>query len=463
MAVAELDAKIISRSAGRSAVAAAAYRAGDKLADERYGRVQDYSRRHGVLHSEIMAPEDTPAWMLDRAALWNGVEAAEKRKDSQLARDVLLILPHELTDEGRLSAVRGFIQEQFVDAGMIADFAMHAPHPGGDARNYHCHVMLTMRELAGDGFGQKNRAWNDDELLKQWRAEFQRHVNVELERQGIDARVDLRSLEARGIDREPEPKQGPIATEMERNGRESHAGKDRRDTKARNAERDELHKTVQEAEAEIIDLEAERRARQGDPVPGSAEELRRLQIIERARAAEDQERRREAFEAEWKRKQADEARQLAERQRQRAQEEEEMARRRADHAPGDDAGMFDRLTWQFNKAWGRVLDKIDPARVREREEKARAQAEERQKARAVREDREREKLAERQKEVQRQASRELREREKAEKRALIEAQEIQYGLALEREEAARGRDKTQDHGPEIDRGRDRDDDDDIDF
>ena len=462
MAVANLVAKIISRSDGKSAVAAAAYRAGDKIADERYGRIQDYSRRHGVLHSEIMAPDETPAWMLDRAALWNGVEAAERRKDSQLARDVLLILPHEVTDEARLSLVRGFIKEHFVDEGMIADFAMHAPHPEGDDRNYHCHVMLTMRDIVGESFGQKNREWNDGELLKEWRMEFMRHVNAELDRQGIEARVDLRSLEAQGIDREPEPKQGPIATEMERNGRESHAGNDRRATKARNDERDQLHQIEKEAQAEIIDLEAERRQRQGSPAPGSAEELRRLQIIEREMAAKDQERRREAFEAEWRRQQRDEARQLAERQQQRAREEEEMARRRLDHAPSDSAGMVDRLSWQFNRAWGRFLDTLDPNRVREREERERQQAEERKKAREIREAREREILKEKQKETEKQARRELREREKVEKRALIEAQEHQYGLAQERDDIERDRSKAKDRGPEKDRGRERDDDD-IDF
>lgn len=458
-----MDVKIVARSAGHSAVAAAAYRAGERLLDDRHGRVQDYSRRGGVLHNEILAPDDTPAWMLDRAELWNGVEAVERRKDSQLARNVLLILPHELSDEGRLSLVRGYVQEQFVDAGMIADFAMHAPHDEGDDRNYHAHVLLTMRDIVGDGFGPKNRAWNDGELLQQWRDEYEIHVNAALEREGIDARVDLRSLEARGIDREPEPKQGPIATQMEREGRESHAGNDRRATKERNAERDALHEIEAEATAEIFDLEAERRARQGDTAPGSAEELRKLQIIERARHQEDQERRREAFQDEWRRQQKEERQRLAEHQRQRAQDEEEMARRRADHAPADDAGMVERLTWRFNKAWGHVLDTFDPNRVKMREEGERAAAEKRAEDRAGREDRERQKLAEKHKEAEREARRQLRERERVEKRALIQAQEQQYEAALERDEAVRGRGKEKDRGPEIDQGRDRDDDDDMGF
>lgn len=461
MAIAEMDAKIISRSTGRSAVAAAAYRSGTRLPDERYGRVQDYSQRHGVLHSEIMAPADTPKWMLDRAELWNGVEAAEKRKDSQLARDVLLILPHELTDEGRLSAVRAFVQEQFVDEGMIADIAMHAPHPGGDDRNYHCHVMLTMRELTGEGFGPKNRAWNDDALVPLWRQQFERHVNAELEREGIEERVDLRSLEARGIDREPEPKQGPIATQMEREGRESHAGNDRRATKELNAERDALHEIEAQASAEIFDLEAERRSRQGEGAPSNLDVLRQMQAYELKAQEADQSRRREAFIAEWKRSQAEETAKLEARQQQRAEREENLARVRAAQAPDPEAGLFDRLSWRFNQAWSRVLDTLDPSRAEERERKERAEAEARARARAVREQKEREKLAEKQKAAEREKRRELRQREGGERRALLQEQDRQYVAAERREREDLG--QTRDFGPELDRGLGRDDDDDIGF
>ena len=103
--------------------------------------------------------------MRDRAALWNGVEAAEKRKDAQLARDITLALPHELTPAQRLALVRGFIASAFVALGMVADIAIHAPcRRDADARNHHAHILLTMRAIEGDGFGAKVRAWNDTAL-----------------------------------------------------------------------------------------------------------------------------------------------------------------------------------------------------------------------------------------------------------------------------------------------------------
>ncbi|TWB09324.1 MobA/MobL family protein [Nitrospirillum amazonense] len=272
MATYRLEAKIIGRSHGRSATAAAAYRAAVRIDDERTGQSFDYTRKQGVLHSEIMAPAGTPAWMYDRVQLWNAVEKVEKRKDSQLARDILMSLPHELTHEQRVDLVREFVATEFVAQGMIADVAIHAPDRQGDDRNHHCHILLTMRELTGEGFGKKVRAWNDTEQLEQWRADWAEVVNRHLERHGHHARVDHRSLADQGIDREPEPKQGPVATEMERQGRESHAGNDRRAVQARNAERAELDAELMVLSAEIIDLEQQRadRARQ-EPMPVPAQ------------------------------------------------------------------------------------------------------------------------------------------------------------------------------------------------
>jgi hypothetical protein len=257
MAVYRCEAQIIGRSSGRSATAAAAYRSASRIVDERTGLVHDYTRKGGVLLSEIVAPADTPAWMLDRAKLWNGVEAVEKRKDAQLSRELLLNLPHELDDAARRELVLAFVRDEFVRRGMIADVAIHLPHRQGDDRNHHAHVMLTLRSLTGDGFGAKARDWNDKALLEHWREEWANRQNRALEQAGRTERVDHRSLEDQGIDREPEPKQGPVATDMERKGKASNAGDDRRATKARNAERDELHQ-----EAQIIDLELERIARQ---------------------------------------------------------------------------------------------------------------------------------------------------------------------------------------------------------
>jgi ATP-dependent exoDNAse (exonuclease V) alpha subunit len=256
-----LSATVLKRSAGRSATASAAYRAAERVDDERTGQSFDYTRKRGVLHTEIMAPEGTPTWMQDRAQLWNAVEKAEKRKDSQLAREVLLSLPHELTADQRRELVQEFVRSKFVTQGMIADIAIHAPHRRGDDRNFHAHVLLTMRELAGDGFGKKAREWNDTEQLEAWREHWAQTVNRHLEQHGHDARIDHRSLEAQGIDREPEPKQGPIATEMERQGRASHAGDDRRAAQARNEERAAIAAELATVTAEIIDLDAERARR----------------------------------------------------------------------------------------------------------------------------------------------------------------------------------------------------------
>ena len=251
MATYRLEAKVISRAKGRSATASAAYRSGGVIADERTGELYDYSAKRGVLHSEIMAPPNTPAWMLDREELWNAVERVEQRRDAQLARDFLLSLPYELTHEQRVEVTRDFLREEIVSRGMIADFSIHAPDRRSDPRNHHAHVMVTMRDLTAGGFGMKNREWNRTALLEHWRERWGNVVNRHLERHGHEARVDHRSLADQGIDREPEPKQGPVATEMERGGRQSHAGDDRRAVKERNAEREALARAGEEIDREL--------------------------------------------------------------------------------------------------------------------------------------------------------------------------------------------------------------------
>ncbi len=244
MAIYRLSASVVKRSEGRSATAAAAYRAAMAVQDERTGLRFDYTRRRGVVHTEILAPADAPAWMSDRVQLWNAVERVEKRKDAQLAREIQLALPHELTHAQRLDLVRGFAGTEFVGRGMIADISVHAPDTRGDDRNWHAHILLTMRELAGEGFGKKARAWNDTEQLEHWRAAWAAAVNAMLEEHGHAGTVDHRSYIDRGIDREPEPKQGPVATELERQGLASYAGADRQAVQERNARREELVETL---------------------------------------------------------------------------------------------------------------------------------------------------------------------------------------------------------------------------
>lgn len=245
-----LSAQIIKRSEGKSAIASAAYRSASRLYDERTGEAHDYGRKAGVIHCEIITPDNSPEWMHDRAQLWNAVEAAERRNDAQLAREIQLSLPHELDQAQRKTLLLDFVQEQFVNQGMIADVAIHEP-TSGDDRNHHAHVMLTMRELAGDGFGKKNRDWNSPEILTNWREQWAHHQNRGLERHGHQARVDHRSFEAQGVDREPTQHLGPTADDMEKKGKRSRIGDENRERQQRNQLRAQMYAEQFKVQAEI--------------------------------------------------------------------------------------------------------------------------------------------------------------------------------------------------------------------
>lgn len=196
MAIYHLRATMISRSAGRSATAATAYRSAERIHDQRTGLSFDYRARSGVEHVEILAPERSPEWVQDRAALWNAVEQAETRKNSQVAREIRVALPAELDRDQRIELVRDFCQRSFVDRGMVADIALHAPGREGDERNHHAHILLTTREIGPEGFGAKNRDWNAVAALEDWREAWARDSNHALERCGHEARIDHRTLEA---------------------------------------------------------------------------------------------------------------------------------------------------------------------------------------------------------------------------------------------------------------------------
>jgi ATP-dependent exoDNAse (exonuclease V) alpha subunit len=200
MAIYHLRATMISRSAGRSATAAAAYRSAELIVDQRTGLAFDYRARGGVDHVETLAPADAPDWVQDRAALWNAVELAETRKNSQVAREIRVALPCELDAAQRLQLVRDFCQREFVDRGMVADIALHAPGREGDERNHHAHILLTTREIGPEGFTTKNRDWNAKELLEGWREAWARDTNHALERCGAETRVDHRTLEAQRVE-----------------------------------------------------------------------------------------------------------------------------------------------------------------------------------------------------------------------------------------------------------------------
>ncbi|MEP0502367.1 MobQ family relaxase [Nisaea sp.] len=196
MAIYHLRASMISRSQGRSVTAASAYRVAERIEDRRTGLTFDYAAKGGVDHTEILAPDHAPDWVHDRSELWNRVEESETRKNSQVAREVRVALPDELTHAQRVALVRDYAQTQFVDRGMVADIALHAPGRAGDERNHHAHILLTTREVDADGFTTKNRDWNKVEVLEGWREAWARDSNAALERAGVEDRVDHRTLVA---------------------------------------------------------------------------------------------------------------------------------------------------------------------------------------------------------------------------------------------------------------------------
>ncbi|MDR7230314.1 Ti-type conjugative transfer relaxase TraA [Caulobacter sp. BE264] len=211
MAIFHFSVKVISRATGASAVASAAYRSASRLHDERLDRDHDFTGKSGVVHSEVLLPDGTPQHLSNRAALWNAVEAGEKRKDAQLSREVEFAIPREMDQAQGIELARDFVQREMVDRGMVADLNVHWDIGADGLAKPHAHVMLSMREVSEDGFGTKVRDWNRTELVEHWREAWADHVNERLAQLDIDARIDHRSLDAQGIDLEPQNKIGPAA------------------------------------------------------------------------------------------------------------------------------------------------------------------------------------------------------------------------------------------------------------
>ncbi|MEI9994909.1 MAG: MobQ family relaxase [Rhizomicrobium sp.] len=248
MAIYHLRLKVISRSLGRaarpggatrkSAVAAAAYRSGERLYDSLQGKWFAFER-DDVFHNEILAPAGAPDWVFNRQMLWNTVERCEKRCDAQLAREIEITLPRELTREQCITLVREFVNENYVRKGMVADIGIHCPSASDGQEQPHAHVMLTLRRLdptTPSGFAkQKSREWNEDpdiaravaearkrfnntgletdklaldaveaqRNVNQWRKAWADTANKALREVGSTARIDHRTLEAQGIFRPP--------------------------------------------------------------------------------------------------------------------------------------------------------------------------------------------------------------------------------------------------------------------
>ena len=258
MAIYHCSIKIIKRSQGRSAVAAAAYRSGEKLTNEWDGMTHDYAKKGGVVHTEILLPMYAPTAFQDRSALWNSVEKIEKSRNAQLAREIEIALPVELSRKEQIGLIRDYAQNIFVSVGMCADVALHDKGDG----NPHAHILLTMRPFREDGswdakclkeydldkHGQRIRLksgafkshrvdttdWNEPTKAEEWRAAWADYTNHALEQKGLSERIDHRSYERQGIEQIPSVHMGVAATQMERRGIPTEKGNVNREVAAQN-------------------------------------------------------------------------------------------------------------------------------------------------------------------------------------------------------------------------------------
>ena len=244
-AIYHFSMQIITRGKGKSAVAGAAYRSGQRLVNDYDGLVHDFTKKGGVVHTEILLPEHAPPEYADRSTLWNAVEKVEKARNSQLAREIEISLPNELPLAENIELARRFVQKTFVSKGMCADVCIHDPER--DQPNVHAHIMLTMRPINPDGsWGDKQRKeyvldaagnkiydkkkrtykcrtvqttdWNDKTKAEEWRAAWADFLNAELAARGIAEKVDHRSFVRQGKIEQPTIHMGVSATQMERKG-----------------------------------------------------------------------------------------------------------------------------------------------------------------------------------------------------------------------------------------------------
>ena len=258
MAIYHLSIKIISRGKGKSAVAASAYRSGEKIKNEYDGIVHDFTRKGGIAHTEILLPQNAPQEFSDRGTLWNSVEKIEKSKNSQLAREIEIALPKELDREKQIELVRNYVKENFVDVGMCADIAIHDKNDG----NPHAHILLTMRPLNEDKtWGAKSKKeyifdekgekvklkngnyktrkidtvdWNEQEKAEEWRKAWADIINKCLEENSIQDKVDHRSYQRQGTEQIPTIHLGVSATQMEKKGIATDRGNINREIRKQN-------------------------------------------------------------------------------------------------------------------------------------------------------------------------------------------------------------------------------------
>lgn len=286
MASYHLSMKAVSRSAGRSSTAAAAYRAGEKIIDERTGEIHDYTRKGGVESTDIVLPDGCKS--MTRAELWNGVEQHHKRGDALVAREFEIALPDELSGDERRRLAVDFAREVANHYSVAADVCIHAPSAKGDERNYHAHILLSACTVGQDGFGKKAAELDPIHCQRQkekiptpadlWRGRFAELQNERLQEAGTNARVDHRTLKAQGIDREPTQHLGPAASAYER--RTGESSRIRLDFAQAVTERlalakvaGELDKIVHQADRSILDLSGDLNAARAERDRRQAEQL----------------------------------------------------------------------------------------------------------------------------------------------------------------------------------------------
>jgi antitoxin component HigA of HigAB toxin-antitoxin module len=288
MASSTCSVKPVKRSVGRSATAAAAYRSGAKIEDQRTGEVHDYTRKSGVVSATVLAPADAPAWAHDRDALWNAAEASENRRNSQVAREFLVGLPHELNHTQRQALALDFAQHLVDRYGFAADVCIHRPDKDGDQRNHHAHILATTRKMGSEGLTEKTRELDDritGPLEVRWvRQCFQDVTNDHLERASVSNVIDIRSYRAQGIDREAGQHMGPAVAAMERRQPLStRVGVENQEREIRNEERehdeilidvDEYYFEQLEVDQQLIKIEIAKTSAEASRATAAQEALR---------------------------------------------------------------------------------------------------------------------------------------------------------------------------------------------
>ena len=280
MPIPHLEIRIVQRSKGSSAVAGAAYQAGEKLFSEYDQKMKNYLYKKEVVYTEVMLPTNAPPGYADRATLWNAAEEVEKQWNSQLARRFVVALPREAPTAMYPQMMQEYCREHFVSKGMCCDFAIHDPDPPG--HNPHCHIMLTMRAIDENGKwlpksrkvydldenGERIRLpsgnwkshkedtvdWNEQYHAEEWRHGWELVQNKYLELAGSPERVDMRSYERQGLDKIPTVHMGAAVCALERKGIETNIGNLNRDIKAANRMMNAIRSTIQNLRNWIVDI-----------------------------------------------------------------------------------------------------------------------------------------------------------------------------------------------------------------